>query len=116
MGQASPRDVFDVSQKTPPVIDLCKLTLWSSMCSRAGAIFEEEGQAPANYLPMPKPTWSRITREFHVHREITRTILRDVACFSYLPHHDPDSHQLKLGDYSSHSQRRPKVLLSMAYN
>ncbi|KAE9568798.1 hypothetical protein CGMCC3_g15089 [Colletotrichum fructicola] len=67
------------------------------MCSRAGAIFEEEGQAPANYLPMPKPTWNRITREFHVHREITRTILRDVACFSYLPHHDLYSRQIKLG-------------------
>ncbi|KAI2609183.1 hypothetical protein GGR54DRAFT_618761 [Hypoxylon sp. NC1633] len=53
-----------------------------ALCSRAEPIFEGEEDAPVSYLSVTRDTWERLTRLFHIHRSITRSIARQVACFS----------------------------------
>ncbi|KAI1373025.1 hypothetical protein F4677DRAFT_430786 [Hypoxylon crocopeplum] len=55
--------------------------LYIVLSNRAEPIFEGE-DAPVSYVSVTRDTWERITRFFHVHRSITRSITRQVACFS----------------------------------
>ncbi|KAI1642505.1 uncharacterized protein F4817DRAFT_294831 [Daldinia loculata] len=51
------------------------------LCSRASPIFEGE-DAPVSYVSVSRDTWERLTRFFHIHRAVTRSIARQVACIS----------------------------------
>ncbi|KAI1105658.1 hypothetical protein F4804DRAFT_117400 [Jackrogersella minutella] len=55
--------------------------LYVILCSRAPPVFDEK-DAPVSYVSVTRDTWERITRFFHVHRGITRSISREVAFFS----------------------------------
>ncbi|KAI1799225.1 hypothetical protein F4811DRAFT_123599 [Daldinia bambusicola] len=50
------------------------------LLSRASPIFGED--APVSYVSVSKDTWERLTRLFNIHRGITRSIARQVACIS----------------------------------
>ncbi|KAK4160818.1 hypothetical protein QBC43DRAFT_324689 [Cladorrhinum sp. PSN259] len=55
------------------------------VCGRAPDVFPGE-QAGITDLPLLRHQWESITSLFHVHRNITRTILRDVSYFSATRH------------------------------
>ncbi|KAI0156700.1 hypothetical protein GGR52DRAFT_197402 [Hypoxylon sp. FL1284] len=51
------------------------------LCSRAPPVFEGE-DAPISYISISRDTWQRLTRAFHIHRSIIRSIARRAACVS----------------------------------
>ncbi|KAI1444957.1 hypothetical protein F5Y02DRAFT_427376 [Annulohypoxylon stygium] len=51
------------------------------LCSRAPPIFDGK-DAPASYISMTRDTWERLTRKFHINREIRRPISRGVDYFT----------------------------------
>ncbi|KAI0097135.1 hypothetical protein F4814DRAFT_128123 [Daldinia grandis] len=66
----------DALDSTPRLNDF-----YAVLCSRASPIFEGE-DAPVSYVSASRDTWERLIRFFHVHRSITRSIARQVACIS----------------------------------
>jgi hypothetical protein len=54
-------------------------------CGRAAGVFDEQASRVSD-LPFTRDTWQSIAKLFHVHRNITRTILRDIAHFSSVRH------------------------------
>ncbi|KAI0105585.1 hypothetical protein F4776DRAFT_471974 [Hypoxylon sp. NC0597] len=54
--------------------------LYIVLLSRAWPIFDED--APVSYVSVTRDTWERLTRFFYIHRSITRSIARQIACFT----------------------------------
>ncbi|KAK4460463.1 hypothetical protein QBC42DRAFT_272228 [Cladorrhinum samala] len=55
------------------------------ICGRAPEVFEGQPSRVSD-IPFWREEWESVTSSFHVHRTITRTILRDVAYVSSLRH------------------------------
>ncbi|KAI1773637.1 hypothetical protein F4818DRAFT_421211 [Hypoxylon cercidicola] len=51
------------------------------LCDRATPVFEGE-DAPISYVSVSRGTWERLTKSFHIHRSIIRSIARRAACVS----------------------------------
>lgn len=69
----------DVWERTPNAIG--ENEFYVVLCSRAEPVFEDD-EAPISYVSVTRDTWERLTRSFHIHRSITRSIARQVASFS----------------------------------
>ncbi|OTB11878.1 hypothetical protein K445DRAFT_321591 [Daldinia sp. EC12] len=67
-------DWFNDALSSAPIPNEFHVVLFS----RASPIFEED--APVSYISVSRGTWERLTRFLHVHRGITRSIARQVAC------------------------------------
>ncbi|KAI1640422.1 hypothetical protein F4809DRAFT_590041 [Biscogniauxia mediterranea] len=55
--------------------------LYILLCSRASPIFGGD-DAPVSYVSVTRDIWQRLTKHFYVHRNITKTISRQVTCYS----------------------------------
>ncbi|KXH53890.1 hypothetical protein CSAL01_10275 [Colletotrichum salicis] len=85
---------FSSSQSSSPDWEDLKPGIHIVLCSRAPPDSETPGRV--QYLPFMKNTWERLTREFHVSRNVKRTIARLVPCFSSAREDDATSGHLKM--------------------
>ncbi|OTB02218.1 hypothetical protein M426DRAFT_322794 [Hypoxylon sp. CI-4A] len=88
--------------------------LYIILCSRAPPVFDED--APASYISVTRDTWERITRSFHVHRGVIRSIAREVACFTSFYGKDASRTEAKINFTARMSKYYPRDLaLSLTY-
>ncbi|KAI1456699.1 hypothetical protein F4805DRAFT_217188 [Annulohypoxylon moriforme] len=64
-----------------PSANFTESGLYLVLCSRASPILEGT-DAPVSYISIHRNTWERLTRTFHIHREIRRPISRGVDYFT----------------------------------
>lgn len=76
-----------IEQKVPGTYTL--------ICPRAPEVFPGQPSLITD-LPFSEDIWKYVTDKFHVHRNITRTILRNVAYFSAIRHRPEDSGQFEI--------------------
>ncbi|KAI3528435.1 hypothetical protein CSPX01_16231 [Colletotrichum filicis] len=103
---------FSFSQSSSPDWMDLKPGLCVILCSRAPPMSEAPGRI--QYLPFTGNTWKRITREFHVSRNIKRTIARLVPCFSSAREDDATSGHLKMSFSARMSSSLPDDLAMSA--
>ncbi|KAK1463091.1 hypothetical protein CMEL01_13160 [Colletotrichum melonis] len=103
---------FSSSQSSSPDWKDLKPGLCVILCSRAPPISEAPGRI--QYLPFTGNTWGRITEEFHVSRNIKRTIARLVPCFSSAREDDATSGHLKMSFSARMSSSLPDDLAMSA--
>ncbi|KAK4677669.1 hypothetical protein QC764_0047210 [Podospora pseudoanserina] len=96
-----------IEQKVPVTYTL--------ICPRAPEVFPGQPSLITD-LPFSEDIWKYVTDKFHVHRNITRTILRNVAYFSAIRHRQEDSGQFKISYTSRTTSSLPDdIALSSTY-
>ncbi|CAJ2507581.1 Uu.00g087670.m01.CDS01 [Anthostomella pinea] len=81
VGELKNKNDWEVWFDNAPSVTSAEEGLYALLCSRAQPVFDGEA-APVSYLPVTRDTWERVTREFQIHRRITRTISRQVPFVS----------------------------------
>ncbi|KAK4202402.1 hypothetical protein QBC40DRAFT_44016 [Triangularia verruculosa] len=88
---------------------------YTIICPRAPEVFPGQSSLITD-LPFAQDIWKHVTDKFHVHRNITRTILRNVAYFSAIRHQRQDLGHLEISYTSRTTSSLPEdIALSSTY-
>ncbi|KAK0736223.1 hypothetical protein B0T21DRAFT_366539 [Apiosordaria backusii] len=88
---------------------------YAIICPRAPEVFPGQPSLITD-LPFAEEIWKHATDKFHVHRSITRTILRNVAYFSAIRHRRQGSGQFQISYTSRTTSSLPDdIALSSTY-